>query len=42
MDLFIEVVKAEVNDAHVRDRIARSLLERLPSDLDDEEKRNVL
>ena len=29
VDLFIEVVKAEVNDAHVRDRIARSLLERL-------------
>jgi hypothetical protein len=42
VDLFIEVVKAEVNDAHVRDRIARSLLERLPSDLEDEERWNVL
>ena len=31
IDLFIDVVKAEVEDEAVRDRIARALLERLPS-----------
>ena len=31
IDLFIDVVKAEVEDEAVRDRIARALLERIPS-----------
>ena len=35
IDHFIEVVKEEVPDAHVRDRIARAILERLPAQ-DDE------
>lgn len=32
VDLFIEVVKAEIRDTAVRDRIARAILERLPQD----------
>ncbi len=32
IDLFIEVVKAEVPDPDVRDRIARAILERVPAD----------
>ncbi len=32
VDLFIDVVKAEVRDVAVRDRIARAILERLPQD----------
>src|SRR5947209_4007343 len=32
IDLFIDVVKAEVPDADVRDRIARAILERVPAD----------
>jgi hypothetical protein len=32
VDLFIEVVKGEVKDPAVRDRIARVILERLPQD----------
>ena len=35
VDLFIDAVKAEVADETVRDRIARALLDRLPSDADD-------
>jgi hypothetical protein len=32
VDLFIDVVKAEVRDVAARDRIARAILERLPQD----------
>jgi len=36
VDLFIQVVKEEIEDEDLRDRIARTLLERIPS-FDDEE-----
>lgn len=36
IDLFVDVVKSEVKDEAVRDRIARILLERLPRTDDDE------
>ena len=35
VDLFIDVVKSEVADEQVRDRIARALLERLPAELEE-------
>jgi hypothetical protein len=38
VDLFIDIVKAEVPDADVRDRIARAILERVPADDDDEDR----
>ena len=34
IDLFIEVVKLEVPDEQIRDRIARALLERCPAESD--------
>ena len=34
VDLFIEVVKAEVKDEALRDRIARAILERVPSGIE--------
>ena len=37
IDLFIEVVKAEVQDEELRDRIARALLERVPAGGDEDE-----
>lgn len=37
IDLFIEVVKAEVPDEETRDRIARALLERIPAGGDEDE-----
>jgi hypothetical protein len=37
IDLFIEVVKAEVPDEEMRDRIARALLERVPAGGDEDE-----
>lgn len=42
IDLFIEVVKAEVQDEPVRDRIARALLERLPRDPEDREEQEAV
>ena len=38
IDLFIDVVKAEVDEEAVRDRIARVLLERLPVDTGEAEE----
>lgn len=35
VDMFVDVVRSEVADEQARDRIARALLERLPSDLED-------
>ena len=35
VDFFIDIVKSEVEDEHIRDRIARAILEQLPTD-DDE------
>ena len=32
VDFFIDIVKSEVEDEHVRDRIARAILEQLPTD----------
>ena len=37
IDLFIEIVKAEVEDEDARDRIARAIWERLPSETDEAE-----
>lgn len=34
VDFFIEVVKSEVTDEQTRDRLARAILERLPTDQD--------
>ena len=42
IDLFVEVVKAEVQDELVRDHIARALLERLPSELDEDQERHAV
>ena len=36
VDIFIEVVKTEVPDPAIRDRVARVLLERLPTPSDDQ------
>ena len=37
VDLFIDVVKKQVTDEGLRDRIARALLERLPSETDEQD-----
>lgn len=41
VDLFIEVVKEQVKDEGLRDRIARALLERLPSEPEDADSLEV-
>ncbi|MBZ5639176.1 MAG: DUF1804 family protein [Acidobacteriia bacterium] len=38
VDVFLEVVKREVPDENVRDRIARAILDLLPRETEDEEK----
>ena len=41
VDLFVEVVKTEVPDDPTRDRVARALLERLPSEPEEVEEQGV-
>ena len=40
VDLFIEVVKAEVDDEDLRDRIARAILDRVPNEMSENHEGN--